>query len=223
MQDNYSTQIKFMFDKLSSNYDNINNLLSCFTHKIVKKAAVKSLNISPGSKVLDLCCGTGDIGAIIKKFHPDCDVIGVDFSEQMLNIAQKNNKTITYRLADATSLPFEKNSFDYVVIGFGLRNIPQKNRAIEEIYRVLKTNGKFLHLDFGKHNIPARIYDNLMLFITKVFLKNTKPFKYLVISKRNFLEPEELIDLFKFNKFKYEIHKNLLFGIISYQIMKKSQ
>lgn len=217
-----NNEIKNMFNKISAKYDFMNNILSFGTHKIIKSIAIKNLNIEPKSKVLDLCCGTGDIGAIIKKLHPDCDVIGVDFSEEMLNIAEKNNKTITYRQANALSLPFEKNSFDYVVMGFGLRNIPEKNKAIEEVHRILKTNGKFLHLDFGNHNLPSRLFDILILFIARIFLKNTKPYKYLILSKRNFLQPEELIELFKFNRFKYEQHKNLLFGIISYQIMKKS-
>ena len=122
---------------------------------------------------------------------------------------------------DVTSLAFEKNSFDYIVMGFGLRNIPQKNKALEEIYRTLKTEGQFLHIDFGKHNIYSKIYDSIILFLVKFFTKNTKPYKYLILSKRNFLEPEELIELFKFNQFNYISHKNMLFEIISYQIMKK--
>jgi len=214
-------KINFLFNEISKNYDFMNNIMSLGTHKIIKALAIKSLNIKPKSKVLDLCCGTGDFGAIVKKLYPDCDVIGVDFSEKMLNIAEKNNKTITYRIADATKLPFEKNSFDYVVMGFGLRNIPEKNKAIEEIYRVLKTNGEFLHLDFGEHNFASRIFDIFILFTAKLFLKNTKPYKYLILSKRNFLTPDELIELFKFNRFKYQRHKKLIFGIISYQIMKK--
>lgn len=214
-------KINFLFNEISKNYDFMNNIISLGTHKMVKALAIKSLKIKPKSKVLDLCCGTGDLGAIVKKLHPDCDVIGVDFSEKMLSIAEKNNKTITYRQADATNLPFEKNSFDYVVMGFALRNIPEKNKTIEEIYRVLKTNGEFLHLDFGEHNLASKIFDILVLSTAKLFLKNTKPYKYLILSKRNFLTPDELIELFKFNKFKYQTHKNPLFGVISYQIMKK--
>ena len=122
---------------------------------------------------------------------------------------------------DVTSLYFEKNSFDYIVMGFGLRNIPQKNKALEEIYRTLKTEGEFLDIDFGKHNIYSKIYDSIILFLVKFFTKNTKPYKYLILSKRNFLEPEELIDLFKFNRFSYISHKNILFETISYQIVSK--
>ena len=175
--------IKTLFNKISKKYDFMNNVISFGTHFLVKKEAIKSLEIKPNSKVLDLCCGSGDLGRIIKKYHPTCDVIGVDFSPKMLEIARQKNQNITYWEMDATELPFEKNSFDYIVMGFGLRNIPEKNKAIEEIHRILKNNGKFLHLDFGAQNCLSNIYDNIVLLLAKIFVKNTKEYKYLIISK----------------------------------------
>ena len=160
--------IKNLFDNLSNKYDFMNNIISFSTHKTIKEKAIKALNIKPNSKVLDLCCGTGDLGAIIKEIEPTCDVVGVDFSSQMLEIARKKHPNITFWEADATNLSFEKNSFDYIVMGFGLRNIPQKNKVLENIYKILKTNGKFLHLDFGKQNKISKIYDNLILFLAKI-------------------------------------------------------
>ena len=213
--------IEKLFDNISAKYDFMNNLISLGTHIFIKTIAIKSLNIKPNSKVLDLCCGTGDLCSIIKKLQPSCDVVGVDFSQEMIDIAREKNKNVTFWKFDATNLPFEKNSFDYVVMSFGLRNIPQKNRALEEVHRILKTNGKFLHMDFGKKTFWSKIHDFLILFFARFFVKNTKPYKYLVLSKNNFLCPEELIELFKFNRFKYLTHKNLFLDIISFQIMKK--
>lgn len=213
--------IKNLFDNLSNKYDFMNNIISFGTHKIIKKIAIKELKILPNSKVLDLCCGTGDLAGIIKQIEPTCDVIGIDFSRQMIEIARKKHPNITFWEADATNLSFEKSSFDYIVMGFGLRNIPQKNKVLEDVYKFLKTNGKFLHLDFGKKNKLSKVYDNIILFLAKIFSKNTKPYKYLVLSKNNFLEPEELIELFKFNKLEYISHKNLMLNQISYQIMRK--
>ena len=221
MKNKTNLEIRNMFDKISEKYDFMNRIISFGLNEYVKKQAIKALNIKPNSKVLDLCCGSGDLGRIIKKIQPSCDVIGIDFSQNMIELASKKNPNITYRQMDVTSLAFEKNSFDYIVMGFGLRNIPQKNKALEEIYRTLKTEGQFLHIDFGKHNIYSKIYDSIILFLVKFFTKNTKPYKYLILSKRNFLEPEELIELFKFKQFNYISHKNMLFEIISYQIMKK--
>lgn len=221
MKNKTNLEIRNMFDKISEKYDFMNRIISFGLNEYVKTQAIKALNIKPNSKVLDLCCGSGDLGKIIKKLQPSCDVIGVDFSQNMIELASKKNPNITYRQMDVTSLAFEKNSFDYIVMGFGLRNIPQKNKALEEIYRTLKTEGQFLHIDFGKHNIYSKIYDSIILFLVKFFTKNTKPYKYLILSKRNFLEPEELIDLFKFNRFSYISHKNILFETISYQIVSK--
>lgn len=223
MKNKTNFEIKNMFDKISENYDFMNRIISFGLNEYVKTQAIKALNIKPNSKVLDLCCGSGDLGKIIKKIQPSCDVIGVDFSQNMIELASKKNPNITYRQMDVTSLSFEKNSFDYTVMGFGLRNIPQKNKALEEIYRTLKSEGQFLHIDFGKHNIYSKIYDNIILFIIKFFTKNTKPYKYLILSKRNFLEPEELIELFKFNKLTYVKHQNMFFDVISFQILKKSE
>ena len=199
----------------------MNNIISFGLHNFIKREAIKSLKIEPGSKVLDLCCGTGDLGRIIKKIQPTCDVIGVDFSSEMLKIARRKNPNITYWELDATSLPFEKNSFNYIVMGFGLRNIPEKNKTLGEIYRILKNNGEFLHLDFGEQNHLSFLYDNLILFLSRLFLKNTKEYKYLVISKNRFLKPSELIELFKFNRFEYIKHKNMFWNMISFQIMRK--
>ncbi len=221
MKNKTNLEIRNMFEKISEKYDFMNRIISFGLNEYVKTQAIKALNIKPNSKVLDLCCGSGDLGKIIKKLQPSCDVIGVDFSQNMIELASKKNPNITYRQMDVTSLAFEKNSFDYIVMGFGLRNIPQKNKALEEIYRTLKTEGQFLHIDFGKHNIYSKIYDSIILFLVKFFTKNTKPYKYLILSKRNFLEPEELIDLFKFNRFSYISHKNILFETISYQIVSK--
>ena len=214
--------IKNMFDKIAFKYDFINNLISFGTHYFVKKKVISNLKIEPNTKVLDLCCGTGDLGKIIKKIQPSCDVVGIDFSSQMIELARKNNPNITYWEMDATTLSFEKNSFDYIVMGFGLRNIEQKNKTLEEVHRVLKANGKFLHLDFGISSIFNGIYDNFVLFISKIFIKDTKPLKYLILSKKRFLSSNELIDLFKFNKLFCVQKDELCFKMISYQIMKKN-
>jgi demethylmenaquinone methyltransferase/2-methoxy-6-polyprenyl-1,4-benzoquinol methylase len=212
---------KNLFNKLAPKYDFMNNIISLNTHKKVKKIAIENLDIKPNSKILDLCCGTGDMGKIIKSLYPTCDVIGVDFSEQMLDIARKNNKNITYRLMDATNLLFEKNEFDYVIMAFGLRNIKDKRKTLEEIYKILKKNGKFLHLDFGEQSYISRILDILILFLAKIFYKNVKPYKYLVLTKRNFPPPYVLVKIFEKIGFKELCTKNLIFNTVSFQIMTK--
>lgn len=212
--------IKAMFNKISSEYDFLNNIISFFTHILVKKAALKTLNIKDGAKVLDLCSGSGDLGRIVKDTMPGAEVFGVDFSENMIQIAKKKNPDIKYLNADALQLPFEDNYFDYIVMGFGLRNIPDKNRALSEIYRTLKYDGKFLHLDFGKKTIFNKIYDVVVTFFAS-FFKDKEAYLYLIKSKNNFFSPEELIKIFKDAGFDCILKKELLFKIISFQIFIK--
>jgi len=210
--------IKSLFNDISANYDFLNNLISLGTHIHVKKYAIRNLFIKPNSKVLDLCCGTGDLGKIIHNEKKNIKIIGVDFSSKMLEVAKRKNPSIEYLQANATNIPFENDSFDYVVMGFGLRNIPDRELAIKEIRRVLKPDGQLLHIDFGKHNFCNKIHDLIITLMAKLFSKNFEAYKYLITSKNNFPEPQELIREFEQQKFVITKYKNLLFGIISFQI-----
>lgn len=212
-------KIKKMFDDLSQIYDKANNIISLGTHNLVKKSAINNFNFS--GKVLDLCTGTGDIAELLKN---KCDIIGVDFSEKMLEIAKRKHPDIKFIQADCTKLPFEDNSFDAVTISFGLRNIENYDLALDEIYRVLKPNGKFFHLDFGKKNIIADlIFDLFVPIVTKLFYNENKPYQYLVKSKQLFLNKNSLIKLFNKHKFRLIKEKSFIFGIISCQFCEKKQ
>lgn len=214
-------EIRRMFDKISHQYDLMNDILSCFSHIKVKTQAIEALNLKDNIKVLDLCCGTGDLGHIIKKKYPKTQVIGVDFSRNMLKIASRKNKNIEYYEADATNLSFADDYFDCVVMGFGLRNIQEPENALCEIYRVLKREGKFLHLDFDKQGKYIRLYDKIMPYILRLFAKDLTPYKYLLNSKNEFYSNDELIEFFEDNKFGFVSYNKTKFDMISYQVMKK--
>ena len=123
--------------------------------------------------------------------------------------------------ADATNLPFYDNSFDIVIIGFGLRNIENFDRAIQEIYRVLKPNGQFLHLDFGEKNFLNKMFDKIVPIATKIFTRNNSAYSYLIKSKQEFFTPEELIKTFENKGLKCIKSKDYLFKTISCQILEK--
>ena len=95
MVDKNPKKIQQMFNNIASKYDLINDTISFFTHRAVKVYAIKALKIQPCSRILDLCCGSGDLGRIVKKICPNCEVIGVDFSSKMLDIAKSKTKEIT--------------------------------------------------------------------------------------------------------------------------------
>lgn len=213
--------IKAMFDKIATEYDFLNNIISAFMHTFVKKTAIKALNIKNDAKVLDLCTGSGDLGRIVKNISPKAEVIGVDFSKEMLDIAKKKNPDIKYFNMDATKLDFEDDFFDYVVMGFGLRNIPKNKEALAEIYRILKPGGFFMHLDFGEKTLFSKIFDKIVIFLMNIFAKEKNAYIYLINSKNNFPSPENLIQIFEKCGFYTVAIKYLLFKIISFQILKK--
>ena len=216
--------IQKMFNSIAKRYDFNNNLISLGMHKKIKELSLKNLTIKENSKILDLCTGTGDIALYLKKKSPSSDITAIDFSYEMLSVAKSKNKKadIKFLQADCTSLPFDDNSFDLCTISFGLRNIENQDAAIKEIYRVLKKDGIFMHLDFGKSsNFADKFFDLLTPILVKIFYKNSIPYNYLIESKKTFKSPCELIKTFENYNFKFERKQDFLFGIISSQIMKK--
>lgn len=213
--------IHTMFNMIASKYDFINRVMSLGTQDYVKKSAVKMLDIKPHANVIDLCCGTGDLSAVVKKSEPYACVTGIDFSEKMLSIAKSKHPNIRFMQGDVTNLPYEDNSFDFALMGFGLRNIQNAEKAVEEIYRILKPNGEFLHLDFGRKNFASKIYDTLTPVLTKLLTENAEAYSYLIKSKHAFPPPEDLIKDFENKGFKLKTRKDFLCGVISAQVMLK--
>lgn len=213
--------IHTMFNMIAENYDKINDIISFGTHKTAKFLSINNLDIKPHDNIIDLCCGTGDLARIIKKIQPDACVTGIDFSERMLEIAKDKNKGVRYLQGDVTNLPYEDNSFDIAVMGFGLRNIQNAEKAVEEVYRILRHGGQFLHIDFGKKNIVSKIYDKIFPLLIQNFTENHSAYRYLIKSKQIFPEPQDLIKDFESKGFKLKKREDYLFGVISSQIMVK--
>lgn len=210
-------KIKEMFNKIANVYDFNNKIISFGLHKKIKKLAIEIYPFS--GTCLDLCTGTGDIAGFLSSY---CEVIGVDFSKNMLEIARKKHPKIKFLEEDCTNLSFENNSFDNITISFGLRNIENYDLALDEIYRILKPKGKFLHLDFCKNNPLADIfYDFLIPKLVKIFYKDNVPYEYLIKSKQLFFDEKNLIELFKKHNLKLIKQKKFLFGTIACQLCEK--
>lgn len=208
--------ISVMFDKLAPDYDRNNNIISLFTHKIIKYLVVASVGRLPKNvKILDLCTGTGDIAGLLKRKYKKANVIGVDFSKEMLNIARKKYPKIDFVYADCMDLPFQNGTFDLATISFGLRNTENYEKTISEIKRVLKNGGIFVHLDFDK---KSRFANFIFEKIVKT-LKSTD-YEYLLQSKNDFPDSNGLIDLFASQGFNLIKTKSFLFGIISAQYLQ---
>ena len=210
-------KIQNLFNLIAPQYDQNNDIISLFMHRFVKKSVVEAIpEVSENAKILDLCTGTGDIAALLKKRFPSADITGVDFSDAMLKIARRKHKTINFVNADCLKLPFEDNSFDLVTISFGLRNTVSFDKALSEISRVLKPGGIFVHIDFGDANKHAdRVFYELVKFIAE--LQGDDCYVYLLQSKNEFPPVEKLVELFARHGLKYEMRRDYIFGIISAQ------
>ncbi|MCM1339752.1 MAG: ubiquinone/menaquinone biosynthesis methyltransferase [Muribaculaceae bacterium] len=214
-------KIRKIFDEISPYYDRMNNIISLGTHYFLNYFVLKNLALGENSFMLDLCCGTGDFTKIASVIAPKTRVIGLDLSEQMIKQAKLKNKDGVFMVGDCTNLPFHDGEFDYVTMGFGLRNIENRAKALDEAYRVLTSGGRFLHLDFGLHNPVSKIFNVIVIFFAGIFCVNSKHYRYLLESKSEFPEPNELIREFEAHGFKYEKRLDYLFGAISAQIMRK--
>ena len=214
-------KIKNLFNEIAIYYDKMNNIISFGTHYIIKFLALRTLNLAPRTMLLDLCCGTGDNSRLLNKFFPRVKVIGLDFSANMVKIAKLKNPSSVFMQGDCTNLPFGENEFDYITISFGLRNIPDKDLALNQMYRVLKRGGKVMHLDVGNHNFAFKIFTFLIPIFAKIFRKSLDNYNYLKDSVNEFLEPEELVKLFETHNFKHIKTTNYLLGAIASEVFEK--
>lgn len=216
-----SENIHNLFNMIAAKYDFMNNLISLGLHKYVKRESISNLDIVPHSRILDACTGTGDLVYLMKQKEPLACITGIDFSENMLNIARTRMPKTDFRQMDAVNIEYPDNTFDFVTMGFGLRNIINPEKALSEIYRVIKPGGEFLHLDFGRKNIFNKLFNVIVPIAARIFYGNSNPYKYLIKSKKEFPEPEELIKDFEKCGFTFSRRKDYIFGALSIQIMKK--
>ena len=216
--------VKYIFNDISETYDFLNHFLSCGVDIIWRNKFIKSLNFSNHDKVLDVATGTGDVAFAIRKKYKT-EIIGLDLSVNMLEKAKQKSKKykiddISFIEGDAENLPFDDNTFDKLVISYGLRNLGNCERGLSEFYRVLKPNGKIGILEFlhPKSTIIAKIfkfYFNKILPRVASLFSNSKAYRYLPESVENFLSAHEL--KLALNKVGFDdvSSKNMSFGITS--------
>lgn len=214
---------KTEFDDFSTIYDKFNDFISLKTHKHVKTKALRLLNVRGGDKVLDLCTGTGDVAIILKKLAPNALVTGVDISTNMLEIAKKRTSQIEFIKADVCELPFAEKTFDVAVTAFGLRNVTEREKAINEISRILKNGGKFLHIDFSKENKLAYfIFKMLVILGAKLFGARKIPYKYFLNSIDSTPQKSELLQEFEQVGLTHKTTFSQMFGVVQTNLFIKN-
>ncbi|TAF03628.1 MAG: bifunctional demethylmenaquinone methyltransferase/2-methoxy-6-polyprenyl-1,4-benzoquinol methylase UbiE [Nostocales cyanobacterium] len=152
-------EIRNIFNRIAPVYDQLNDYLSLGQHRIWKEMTVKWSAAKPGDTCLDLCCGSGDLSfQLARRVGLTGKVYGVDFSCNLLAAAKERcqkyypQPPITWIEADVLNLPFDDHQFDAITMGYGLRNVTDIPRSLQEIYRVLKPGGKAAILDFHRPN-----------------------------------------------------------------------
>lgn len=204
-----------VFEKISPDYDKMNSLISFKLHLFWRKQTMELMRVKKGAKVLDVCCGTADWTILSAKYVGEGgSVVGLDFSENMLQIGQEKVsesglQNITLIHGNAMELPFEDNHFDFVTIGFGLRNVPDYLQVLKEMNRVLKPGGQAVCLDTSQPNIPLwrpffnTYFRHVMPLFGKLFAKSYEEYSWLQESTRTFPGMGELSDLFYEAGFRY--------------------
>ena len=216
--------VQKVFDKVSNKYDLMNDFMSFGAHRLWKKDLINWMNPIKGKILIDVACGTGDLGKLfLKATHKDEKIFCVDPNNGMLKKGKeklKDHKNIKWINSSAESLPIPNNTCDYYVISFGLRNTKDLNKSLSEAYRVLKPGGRYLCLEFSKienSNLDRiyKIYSKLIPLIGKKIVGEKEPYEYLIKSINEFINQDELITLMKKNKFENCSFKNLSGGIVA--------
>ena len=219
-------KIQQMFNDISHRYDLLNFILSAGRDKSWRRRAVKTLNPADGSVLLDLACGTGDVGMTACLKFPDIgELKGMDFSENMLALARakfaKSKVTVPYSFsfADARDLPLGDQTVDNVTIAFGIRNVVDVPKALSEICRVLIPSGKLMIIEFspprGKLFGPLFhwYFHKIMPAIGGLISGNRAAYDYLPKSVGKFYTIEELSALMEEAGFRMASVSKYTFGV----------
>lgn len=212
-----------VFSSVASKYDIMNDVMSFGIHRLWKNKLIEQLE--PNKKLLDMAAGTGDIA---KRYYKKCtnpDITLCDINKEMLETGKNRLldenifKGLEFICCSAEELPFEDNIFDYYTIAFGIRNVTNVDKALKEAYRVLKPEGKFVCLEFGKLNNAqlAKFYDlyslNVIPKLGGLIAGDEASYKYLVESIRTFPSQKDFTNLMENAGFKLNQFQDLNFGV----------
>lgn len=207
-----AAKVHDLFSRIAPRYDLINDLQSFGLHRYWKRRVVQLARPQPGQQALDLCCGTGDLALALARHG--AQVTGLDFTQQMLDAAQKR-EYLTQRQApeggshatrntqhasppphfvrgDAQCIPFADGSFDLVTVGYGLRNLASWETGLREMRRVAKPGGRLVVLDFGKPDDAlwrGLYFGYLRLFVPllgRVFCGSAGAYAYILESLKHY-------------------------------------
>lgn len=225
-------QVAEMFNNISTNYDFLNHFLSLGIDILWRKKAIKYLKDDKPKKILDIATGTGDFAIESLVLKPE-SVVGVDISEGMLEVGKQKMKQkkldhiIDMQMGDSEKLLFEDNTFDAVIVSFGVRNFENLLLGLTDMNRVLKKGGKAVILEFSKPTkFPFKQLYNfyfkaILPKIGKLISKDNAAYTYLPESVEAFPDGPKFLEVLEKAGFKNTQCKSLTFGISSIYIGQK--
>jgi demethylmenaquinone methyltransferase/2-methoxy-6-polyprenyl-1,4-benzoquinol methylase len=206
--------VRNMFDRIAPVYDAMNRVMTAGLDRAWRRLTVEAV-VQPGYRVLDACCGTGDLAVAAER--EGGVVTGLDFSRAMLQRARRKSSTVDWVEGDLLALPFEDGSFDAATVGFGVRNVEDLERALRELHRVLRLGGRLAILEI---TTPRGVlkpffslwFDRVVPLLGKV-LPGGDAYTYLPASVRRFPGAEDLVALLERVGFE-QVRVRLLGGSI---------
>jgi len=226
-------QITEMFNNIASSYDRLNRVLSAGIDVSWRKRAINQLKKDKPQQILDVATGTGDMAIIACRLLKPGKIIGIDISEQMLQLGRKKvekeclTNIIQLQRGDSETINFVDNSFEAVMVAFGVRNFENLQNGLKEMIRVLKPGGKLVVLEFSRPRIKIfrGLYHLYMGFVApevaRWFSQNKKAYQYLNESAKLFPEREVFVDILKKAGYSDTSFKPISAGICCIYIGKK--
>jgi demethylmenaquinone methyltransferase / 2-methoxy-6-polyprenyl-1,4-benzoquinol methylase len=211
--------VRSMFDRISPVYDAMNRTMTMGLDQRWRRATVAAV-VQQGDRVLDACCGTGDLA--VAATEAGGNVTGLDFSERMLDHARRKSDAVEWVQGDALALPFSDGSFDAATVGFGVRNLDDLERGVTELRRVLGPGGRLAILEITKPSgLLAPFYrlwfDGFVPLLGKL-LPGGAAYTYLPASVRRFPGPDELAALLRGAGFEDVRWRTFAGGIVALHI-----
>ncbi|WP_131764405.1 bifunctional demethylmenaquinone methyltransferase/2-methoxy-6-polyprenyl-1,4-benzoquinol methylase UbiE [Legionella drozanskii] len=232
--DEKEKKVVAVFQSVANNYDLMNDLMSMGVHHLWKRFTVELSHVRAGHNVLDLAGGSGDLTRLLsKKVGPSGTVILADINAAMLAVGRDKlldqglYRNIHFVQANAQTLPFATNHFHCITMGFGLRNVTDKEEALRSMFRVCKPGGKVMVLEFSTPALPGLkpIYDwysfNILPQLGKLFANDAASYQYLAESIRMHPAQEELKTMIERAGFEDCHYHNLSGGIVALHIAYK--
>ena len=217
-----SKLVNSVFSEVYNKYDLMNDVMSLGIHRVWKDKFIDWMNPSLNSSLIDVASGTGDIAKLFSLRSKNLSSITcVEPNEEMFKQGKenlKNFKNIKWIKSRAETLPVEDNMYDFYSISYGIRNVSEISKTLQEAYRVLKPGGRFMCLEFSKIdneflNFLYKNYSKAIPFLGKYIVGSSKPYEYLINSIDAFYNQEQLLELIGNSGFTNVEYRNLSNGI----------